>query len=149
MRDDDGKYLSSMTGGDLLAEVLRCTELNSTLSGDSLMHAADALFALADSDGACVASVDDAGARIVGVALTRHDTLRTVDRSRRSDGLHVLLVAGYTAGPFHVAHAAHLMRAAGAATVDAAVLQTVSETMTGCDHVTVLPAGPLRAVAAS
>lgn len=137
-----------MSGGDILDDVLRCTELNSTLRGDELSRAADALFALASLEEACLASVDDAGARIVGVALSRHEALRTVDRSRRADGLTVLLVAGYTAGPFQVSYVAQLMRALGAAGVDAAVLGTPTAEVFGCDHVTVLATSSVSAVAA-
>jgi len=138
-----------MTSGELLADILRCTERNSALHGDELVRAADAVSAIAETHDAFVVNVDDAGARIVGACLARHDQIRTVDRSRRADMIPVLLVAGHIAGTMQVALAAQTLRRLGAVSVVAAVLSAPARTIPLCDEVMVLPSEPLRVVAAS
>lgn len=138
-----------MTGRDVLANVLRCTELNSSLSGASLTAAADAVFTVADANDACVIGVDDAGARIIGVSLTRHPSLRPADRSRPMVGGRVLLVGGFTAGPLQFAVRAQTLRATGAIAVYAAALSSTVRQVPGCDTLTILPTGALRALNAS
>ncbi|WP_313554930.1 hypothetical protein [Miniimonas arenae] len=120
---------------DLLSNVLRAQTRNGQLAGDDLLHAARSLIDILRSRGATAVPSDSVGDRILGAALLLEPALSLLDRSRRMDGSHVVLVAGHLSGDARVAARALSARALGAVSVEAAVLGPWRGSIDGCDEV--------------
>jgi hypothetical protein len=131
----------------LLAGVIEAQTRNSLLAGDCLIGAARSVAELIRNRRLVGLASDAAGERIPGAALLLFPDLPMVDRSRRLEGLRLLLVAGHISGDAAVSTRAHSARALGAASVEAAILSQWGETIEGCESVwCVGDASPLRAV---
>ena len=131
----------------LLDRIFDAQTRNSTLAGAELRDAAQDLAALTTRSRRALLAVDEAGQRLIGAALLMDERVRTVDVSRRLDGLDVTLVAGYVADTTGIALKAALARSLGVRTVDAAVLGGPVPPVEGCDHVSlVAPQRHLRAL---
>ena len=123
---------------DLLGAILDAKERNSTLAHSDLRHAARATAKVAYERGLELVACDQAGERVIGAALGLDDRIVAADRSRRLDGLRVLLVSGRVAGSAGIAQQARLIRNLGADTVEVAVLDGWGEPILGCDKITPL-----------
>lgn len=120
---------------NLLAQILGAQTRNSTFTGPELSTAAHSLVSLLADNSRWVMSVDPAGERIIGAALSLGGHFNLIDRSRRIDGRTVLLVSGHMAGDATLTTRAAYARALGAANVEVATLGEWTRAIPGCSRV--------------
>lgn len=106
----------------VLNSVLAAQRANATLCGRDLRTAAENLLHLTTSR-TVLKALDAVGERIIGAALLLDDDLRTWDYTRPFPSKSAcLLVGGVVAGPVGISSAGEVVTAAGATSVEAAVL---------------------------
>lgn len=130
--------------GNLLSNVCSAQSRNSTLRGEELRQGAQTITGLALDRGLALLAADPTGERLIGAALSGNDRLTTCDRSRRLDGVAVLLVSGRVAGTAWLAREARIIRALGASRVEVALLDGPAEIVPDCDDVFTLPSPETR-----
>lgn len=128
---------------DVLHAALSAQASNALLAGSELRAAAENLASRASS-GTCLKALDAAGERIIGAALMLSDSLSIWDYTAPFPPSHTcLLVGGVVAGPAGVAAAARAALAAGAASVDVALLGGWTRRIEGVAHIREI--GPAQA----
>jgi uncharacterized protein (DUF952 family) len=119
----------------LLDRVLEAESSNALLSGPLLRRAGIDLAKFALTADSLLLSIDQAGARIIGVALSGSESVHAADSTRRFDGQSITLVSGYIVGSAGIAQAARTARALGADQVHAVLLGAWDDPIDACDTV--------------